>query len=73
MAVAMKNAIFWDVASCGSCKNRRSLFLRSVLQLLDTANFVPGLLILFILKMEAIRSSEASVHIRTTHRQLPSC
>jgi hypothetical protein len=23
MAVTMKNAIFWDVAPCGTCKNRR--------------------------------------------------
>jgi hypothetical protein len=22
-AVTMKNAVFWDVTSCGSCKNRR--------------------------------------------------
>jgi hypothetical protein len=22
-AVTMKNAVFWDVAPCGSCKNRR--------------------------------------------------
>jgi hypothetical protein len=22
-AVTMKNALFWDVTSCGSCKNRR--------------------------------------------------
>jgi hypothetical protein len=22
-AVAMKNAVFWDVAPCGSCENRR--------------------------------------------------
>jgi hypothetical protein len=22
-AVTMKNAVFWDVALCGSCKNRR--------------------------------------------------
>jgi hypothetical protein len=23
MAVTMKNAVFWDVTPCGSCKNRR--------------------------------------------------
>jgi hypothetical protein len=23
MAVTMKNGVFWDVTSCGSCKNRR--------------------------------------------------
>jgi hypothetical protein len=23
MAVTMKNAVFWDVMPCGSCKNRR--------------------------------------------------
>jgi hypothetical protein len=23
MAVTLKNAVFWDVTPCGSCKNRR--------------------------------------------------
>jgi hypothetical protein len=36
------------------------MFLRSVLQLLVTANIVPSTLILFTLTMEAIRSSETS-------------
>jgi hypothetical protein len=59
----MKNAVYWDVTACGSCKNRRFkgvyrfhhqfVFVRSVLWLLVTARF----LILSTLMMEAIRSS----------------
>jgi ABC-type uncharacterized transport system permease subunit len=41
------------------------MFLRSVLQLLVTAN-VPGSLILLTLMMEATHSSETSVLIRAT-------
>jgi hypothetical protein len=54
--VAMKNAVFWDVTSCGSRKNL--CFGR---QLLVTANVVPIALIRFALMMEAILSSETSV------------
>jgi hypothetical protein len=35
----MKNAVFWDVTPCGSCKNV-IVFLRSVRRLLFTANVV---------------------------------
>jgi hypothetical protein len=38
MAVAMKNVVFWDVALCESCKNRRISSLRLVV----TANVVPS-------------------------------
>jgi hypothetical protein len=41
-------------------------FLRSVLRLLVTANVVPRSLILFILMMEAIRSSETLALTRAT-------
>jgi hypothetical protein len=54
-AVAMKNAIFWDVTPCGSCKN---------LQRASVA-------ILVTLMMEAIHSSETSVLIRATLRNIP--
>jgi hypothetical protein len=40
------------------------LFLRSVLQLPDTANAVPSKLILSTLMLEAVRSSESSVSTR---------
>jgi hypothetical protein len=43
MAVTMKNAVFWNVTPCDSCKNRRfgglyRLNNRIVLRLLVTAN-----------------------------------
>jgi hypothetical protein len=46
------------------------VFLRSVLQLLVTAN-VPSLPLLVILVMEAISSSETSVLIRATRHNIP--
>jgi hypothetical protein len=46
------------------------VFLRGVLQLLVTANVVPIVLIIFILMMEAIISSETSVLTRTTRRHI---
>jgi hypothetical protein len=71
-AVTTKNAVFWNVTPCGSCKNRRfrgtcrlhhqgDKILHRVLQLLVIANVVPSLLILGTLVMKAIRSSESSV------------
>jgi hypothetical protein len=70
-AVTMKNAVFWDVAPCRFCVNRRfrgkyRLHLQgrkiregktSVSMWLQTA-----VLFLITLKAEAIRSSETSVH-----------
>jgi hypothetical protein len=47
------------------------VFLRSELQLLVTANYVPSSMILFSLMMVAIRSSETSVLIRATRRDIP--
>jgi hypothetical protein len=55
MAVTMKNAVFWDV---------------SMRRLLVTAN-VPSSLILVTLMMKALRSSETSVLIRATRRNIP--
>jgi hypothetical protein len=73
----MKNAFFWDVTLCGSCKNRRfgefsSSFIRvtrigelgttlSVGRMLVTARVVPTSPILATLMREALRSSETSV------------
>jgi hypothetical protein len=42
-----------------------------LLQLLGTASVVPGLLILFILLMVALRSSEISVYTTATRRIIP--
>jgi hypothetical protein len=51
----MKNAVFWDVPTCGTCKNRlfgaQKVFLRSVLQLLVSDNIFPMSLILFAMMM----------------------
>jgi hypothetical protein len=78
----MENAVFWDVTPCGSCKKRffggtywlyhqgDRVFLRSVLRLLVTAN-VPSSPLLVALMMEAIRSSETSVHTTATQRNIP--
>jgi hypothetical protein len=48
-----------------------TVFLRSVLQLLVTVNFVPSSPILSAMIMRAIRSSETSVVTRTTQCQIP--
>jgi hypothetical protein len=45
--------------------------LRSVLQLLVTANAIPSSLILFTLMMLAIRSSKISALTKTTEHQFP--
>jgi hypothetical protein len=56
--VTTKNTVFWDITPCGSCENRHiggkyrgrhhhgeTVFLRSVLQSLVTANVLPSSLI----------------------------
>jgi hypothetical protein len=72
------NAVFWDVAPCRSCVNRRfggtyRLNLQgrkirergtSVSMWLQVADFST-------LKMEEIRSSETSVHTRSTWGHIP--
>jgi hypothetical protein len=74
--MAMKNAVFWDVVPCISCVNRRfggtyPLHLQdrkireqgtSVSRRLQPAHAGSLLSDFCILKMEAIRSSETSVH-----------
>jgi hypothetical protein len=47
------------------------VFLRSVLQLLVTANVVPSSPILVTVMMESIRSFETSVLTRATRRHIP--
>jgi hypothetical protein len=64
----MKNAVFCDVTPRSTCKNPRFgrtylVFLRSVRRLLVTAIFVPSSLILVILMMEALASSETQRNI----------
>jgi hypothetical protein len=67
-AVTMKNAILWDVAPCRSCVNRGTSVIRwpqsAVCSHVITLDFST-------LKMEAIRSSETSVHTRSTRRHIP--
>jgi hypothetical protein len=53
----MMNGVFWDVTPCGSCKNRRFGGISS--------------LILVILMMEPLSSSETSVLTRATWRNIP--
>jgi hypothetical protein len=72
--VEVKNAVFWDVTPCGSCKNRRfigSCRLHHHGDKNPSANVVPISSILVTLMMEAIRSSESSVLIKATRRNIP--
>jgi hypothetical protein len=76
----MKNGVFWDVMSCGSCNKRRfggnqRLHLQrgknpSVRRLLITAN-IPSSQILANVMLEAVRSAETSVLTRATRRNIP--
>jgi hypothetical protein len=69
----MKNAVYWDVTPCGSWENQRfggTCLLHHQCELLVTANVVPSSLILFILMMVAIRSSETSVLSRAERRHI---
>jgi hypothetical protein len=64
----MKNAVFWDVAPCRSCEmNRR---FGGTYRLYDCylLALVPSLADFSTLKMEAIRSSETSVHFTGSTR-----
>jgi hypothetical protein len=74
----MKNGVLWDVTPCGSCKNRRLLylvyqvvFLHSLRRLLVAASVVPSSPILVTLMKEALRSSQTSVLTRVTRRNIP--
>jgi hypothetical protein len=57
----MKNGVFWDV----------TVFIRSVRQLLVTANVVPSSQISVTLMKEALGSSETSALARAARRNIP--
>jgi hypothetical protein len=65
----LKNAIFWDVTPCGSCKSRH--FGGMYRFHLVTAKVVHSLLTLVNLMMEAIHSSKMSVLAKAPKRNLP--
>jgi hypothetical protein len=83
----MKNVVFWDVAPCGSCKNRRfGVVYRlhhqvdknrrtrkdvNLVSVLVTAKVVPTSTILVNLIMESLLSSETSVLTRAMMRKIP--
>jgi hypothetical protein len=60
----MKNAVFWDVTPCGSCKNR-------VLRFLVAAIVISSSPILVNLLMETTRSYRASAFTTATSRNIP--
>jgi hypothetical protein len=75
--VTVKNAVFWDVTPCDSCKNRcfgevYGLHHQSGKYQRARNNFSSNyhLLILSTLFMKAIRSSETSVLTRHTRRHI---
>jgi hypothetical protein len=61
----MKNAVFWDVTPCGSCKNRRFGGIYRLHHQGDTNSQI-----LVALMMEAIASPETSVLTRVTRRNI---
>jgi hypothetical protein len=66
--------VFWDVTSCGSCKNRRfggKYHLRRMLRLLVTASVVPSSPIIVTLMKEELSSSETSVLTTATQHNIP--
>jgi hypothetical protein len=70
MAETVKNAVFWDVAPCRSCVNRRfggtyRLHLQGR-RIRERGTSVSSGCRLSLPEMQAIRSSETSVHIRST-------
>jgi hypothetical protein len=71
-AVTMKNAVFWDVAPCISCVNRRFggtyRFRLQVRKIRERGTNVSRWLQMM---MEAICSSETAVHTTSTRRNIP--
>jgi hypothetical protein len=71
--ISIKNAIFWDVTPCRSCVNRRvgGTYRLHLQGRKIRERRTSSLADFFTLKMEAIRSSETSVHTRSTRRHIP--
>jgi hypothetical protein len=69
----MKIAIFWDIAPCSPYMSRHfgGTYQNSAELCLATWSRWFFARMIFDLKMEAIGSSEMSVHIRTTRRYIP--
>jgi hypothetical protein len=61
----MKNGVFWNVTSCGSCKNRRFRGTWHVFHQCDEIGELGTTLM-----MEALNSSEPSVLTRATPRNI---
>jgi hypothetical protein len=77
-ACILKNAVFWDVAPCRYCLNLRfgetyRLHFQGlkISELQTPAHAGSSLADFSTLKMEAVRSSETSVHTRCTLRHIP--
>jgi hypothetical protein len=60
----LKDALFWDVTPCGSCKDLCFGGIASY-------GYVPSSPILVTLMMEALSSSETSVLTRATRHNMP--
>jgi hypothetical protein len=76
----MKNAVFWNVTPCGSCKNRRFGGMYRLHHQGDknwrarnnvSSNYQPKHAAKKCYKMEAIRSSKTSVLTRDTRCNIP--
>jgi hypothetical protein len=66
-----KNAVFWDVTLCGSCKNRRFGGVYRLNEQGEKNQEASRSLIPVTLMREALLSSETSVLIRATWRHIP--
>jgi hypothetical protein len=66
----LKNAVFWDVTSCDSCKNRRFGRTYRFHNQGENVNVITGSPILVTLIIEVTRYSETSVLIRATRRNI---
>jgi hypothetical protein len=67
----MKNAVFWNVMLCASCKNRPFGGTYRLHHQGDKNGFFPISPILLILTTEVLRSYETSVLTRATLRNTP--
>jgi hypothetical protein len=70
----LKSTVFWGVAPCRSCVNRRfGGTYGLIFRLQAPAHAGSSLADFSTLKTEAKRSSETSVHTRSTRRHTPEC